>query len=102
MDAIAKRPTAIPLEIVNLKPEDLKVNIVDDVTGEKIPVVVDDNLDGTFSLNFTPTKPGMLTCEVIADGSPAEGLPLKVKVAEPPTATYNGPKNITGEGLSIT
>lgn len=90
LNAVATKPYELLLDTINLKPEDLKVEVTDDL-GQKVgPVKVTPNPDGTFSVMFVPMEPGVVTARLVADGTPVEGTPLKINVAPKPSAKFRG------------
>lgn len=93
--ATANRESKIPLDLVNLNPEDLDVKIMDPRTKRPIPHKIVDNKNGTCDLVFTPTTPGQLVCQITADGENIPEIPIDVAVT--PGAKYLGPAKIQGQ-----
>eukprot|EP00727_Mastigamoeba_balamuthi_P013944 m51a1_g9172 hypothetical protein (558) ;mRNA; f:33001-35143 len=70
---------------------------ITDPDGEEVPANVVDNKDGTYKVDYTPTKPGPHDVKVALDGENVEGSPAKVDVA-PPTPD---PLQCTAEGPGL-
>jgi len=81
---VAMKPVKFKLNTVNLKPGDVKLDISTG-KGQKInlPVSVDDNGDGTFTVAFTPNDVGNLEVQVHVSGADLGNL--SVHIAPPPT-----------------
>lgn len=69
---------AVNLDSKNLKPSDL--NVVVPSSKIQAPPKVQDNGDGTFTVSFVPTVVGELPCNILIDGKPIQGCPLKIHV----------------------
>jgi len=87
--AVASKPYTFILNAINLKPDDIAVNILDD-HGRPAKLVappkVRDNLNGTFSVDFTPLAHGPHNVNVLAEGTPITAKPVPLFVAEKPMA----------------
>jgi filamin len=57
----------------------LNVGITND-KGQPVPVEVDDNGDGTYSVGYTPTAPGPLKVSVMYAGKLIPQSPIAVQV----------------------
>lgn len=80
---VAMKPVKFDLNTVNLKTNEVKLNISDKDGKLDYPVTVDDNGDGTFTVQFTPTKVGDLSVQVEVFGEDIGTL--SVDVVAPPT-----------------
>eukprot|EP01124_Arcella_intermedia_P011868 TRINITY_DN18249_c0_g1_i1.p1 TRINITY_DN18249_c0_g1~~TRINITY_DN18249_c0_g1_i1.p1 ORF type:complete len:981 (-),score=308.60 TRINITY_DN18249_c0_g1_i1:49-2991(-) len=70
--------------------------VISDQDGDTIPSDVIDNLDGTYFVSFSTTKPGALVIAVSVHGSPIHGSPFNVDVLPANLkCEFNGP-NIEG------
>lgn len=89
----AKKPFTFNIDVINLKPEDLQVNITDPKSGKNFPgkVKVADSGDGKFMVAFVPREPGVLNVDLAIEGAPVEGGPLVVDVEPEPWAKLRGP-----------
>jgi hypothetical protein len=56
--AIATRPCSIPLDVVNARPEDIKVLLVDPTTRSPIPHKIVEKGNGKMDIVFTPQNAG--------------------------------------------
>jgi hypothetical protein len=92
-NATVGKPTTIPLNVVNLKPEDVKVLVNSETTGLPLPVKLEDKGNNRFELTFIPEVEGPHKLNIVADGEQVAGLPKLFKVAPKPTATLIGDPN---------
>jgi filamin len=81
--AVAMKPVRFDLNTVNLATNEVKLNFADALgNGVDLPVKVEDNGNGTFTVEFTPTQTGQLTVQIEAFGEDVGTL--NVDVAAPP------------------
>jgi filamin len=75
---------------------DVKADLVNDATGERVPVSVKDNGNGTYSAEYAPAKTGNYTLTPIVNGKPVVDAPFQVKVGaggfDPNATTVEIPK----------
>lgn len=82
INGVAMKPIKFDLNTVNLKTNEVKLNISDKDGKVDLPVTVHDNNDGSFTVEFTPTKVGNLSVQV--DVFNEDIGTLGVNVAPPP------------------
>eukprot|EP01128_Nolandella_sp_AFSM9_P005943 TRINITY_DN2974_c1_g1_i1.p1 TRINITY_DN2974_c1_g1~~TRINITY_DN2974_c1_g1_i1.p1 ORF type:complete len:2256 (+),score=483.29 TRINITY_DN2974_c1_g1_i1:35-6769(+) len=92
VQATATKPCTVKLSTVNLKPEELEVNLVDK-EGEPVPVEIISVNPDEMHLNFTPMDPGSLVMELMVDGLPIDGTPIPIEVAPAPYVRLIKPKD---------
>lgn len=81
--AVAMKPVRFDLNTVNLATNEVKLNFTDGLgNGVDLPVKVEDNGNGTFTVEFTPTKTGHLNVQIDVFGEDIGTL--NVDVAAPP------------------
>eukprot|EP01127_Copromyxa_protea_P020674 TRINITY_DN6933_c0_g1_i1.p1 TRINITY_DN6933_c0_g1~~TRINITY_DN6933_c0_g1_i1.p1 ORF type:complete len:2573 (-),score=698.42 TRINITY_DN6933_c0_g1_i1:63-7781(-) len=91
--AVAMKPVRFDLSVVNLKTSEVQLNFADG-KGNKVdlPVKVEDNGNGTFTVEFVPTAPGHLDVQVNVFGEDIGTL--NVDITDPPTIVGgSGPNN---------
>ncbi|XP_045034750.1 filamin-A isoform X2 [Daphnia magna] len=72
-------PTHFNVDARDAGPGDLNVNITND-KGQPVPVQVDDNGDGTYSVAYTPSAPGPIKVNVLYAGKLIPRSPIAVQV----------------------
>jgi len=73
--------------------DDCQVRIVPDGGGQPIPVNVKDNGDGTYNVDYAPSKAGKYTIHVQLDGQDVKGTPCSLTVREGADASKTGHAN---------
>ena len=57
----------------------MQIGLVND-KGQNVPIQIQDNDNGTFSVDYTPTNPGLHTCTVLYGGQEIPQSPIRVPV----------------------
>ena len=95
--ATATKPFVFKVDTINVKPQDLKVSVKDaagkELVGPK-DVQIKDNKDKTFDIEFVVPIHGRSTVDVLLEGKPIEGAPLRLDVAHKPEASLRGPSKL--------
>src|SRR5690242_18952247 len=76
---VAGKPFALTVDVINVKPSDLDINITD-AGGRPLPKTVRDLGIGQFAVEFTPAEKGGLNVDIKLEGKPIEGSPLRLDV----------------------
>jgi len=88
---VADHPFTMKLDVINVKPSDLDVKVVDDKGNLLSTPKIRDNGNGTFDVTFTPDHKGPHTISVNLEGKPVEGSPMRLEVEACPWAKVIGP-----------
>lgn len=75
----SQTPTHFNIDCREAGPGDVKVNIAND-KNQEVPVQIQDNENGTFTADYTPTNPGTHKVSTFFAGKEIPGSPIKVPV----------------------
>eukprot|EP01126_Amoeba_proteus_P064122 TRINITY_DN8933_c0_g1_i8.p1 TRINITY_DN8933_c0_g1~~TRINITY_DN8933_c0_g1_i8.p1 ORF type:complete len:1570 (-),score=427.24 TRINITY_DN8933_c0_g1_i8:62-4453(-) len=97
--AVVSKPFDIILKTVNLRPDQVIVNLRDSKNKPITNFKLKPNGKDSMVVSFVPSVPGEHTFDLVADGKPVNGLPKDFPVAPKPAATLVGdPKRKGVEG----
>lgn len=91
-DAVVDVPYVIPIDTINVRPDDL-VATVHDPKGRPVDVDVRPRKDGTgYNAHFTPRIPGKFKATALLNNEPCDGSPAIILAHPKPSVTLRGDK----------